>query len=162
MKLKNYIVFSLFWIFTGCQKDDICPGGTETTPMLIIEFYNNDDPLTLKVVKDLVVFASNKKDDTLIRFKTTNSIEIPLKSDENFTEYHFISNAGNENENEDIVKFSYTPSPIYLNRACGFKIQYLNLNLTIEGETDENWIKSDVVVHQNIENEIEAHIYFTH
>ncbi|HET8753400.1 MAG TPA: DUF6452 family protein [Salinimicrobium sp.] len=161
MKLKNYLPICLFWIFTGCQKDDICPPGTETTPMLIIEFYDNEDPTTLKVVEDLVVFASGKE-DTLIRFNTTNSVEIPLKTDENSTEYHFISNAGTENENEDVVRFSYTPVPVYLNRACGFKIEYSNLTLTIDGKADEEWIKSEVVVHQNIENETEAHIYFTH
>lgn len=162
MKFRNYLPLCLFWIFTGCQKDDICPAGTETTPMLLIEFYDDEDPTTLKVVEDLVVYASGREEDTLINLETTNNISVPLKTDENSTEYHFISNAGSENENEDIVRFSYTPNPVYLNRACGYKIEYRNLNLTIEGENEENWIKSDVVVHQNIENETEAHIYFTH
>jgi hypothetical protein len=147
-------------LFAGCQKDDICPQGTETTPMLVIEFYDAADPSSLKAVSNLVVIASGKEE----RFfgpTTANTVSIPLKTDETFTEYRFILANGSPNENEDIVTFTYTPTPVYLNRACGFKIAYENLDVTVTSDED-NWILGEIVLQENVENETAAHISFTH
>ncbi|MGB7841448.1 MAG: DUF6452 family protein [Salinimicrobium sp.] len=153
--LAGFLLLSL-----GCQKDDICPPGTETTPNLLIEFYDQEDPTRLKAVQNLVVIATGKE-DTLLGPVTTNNISIPLRTAQNFTEYSFIANAGDEEENKDIVSFTYSPTPVYLNRACGYKIEYLNLDVALT-EDSENWIISDIILQENVENEAEAHISFTH
>lgn len=149
-----------FFLLQGCQKDDICPAGTATTPLLVIEFYDSQDPTRLKAVQDLVVQASGMEE---IYFgpETTNSISIPLRTDQNFTDYTFTYNSGGEDENEDIVTFRYSPNPEYINRACGFRINYSNIDVSVQGE-DNNWILSTLILQQNIENETEAHISFTH
>ena len=154
------ITFS-FLLFTSCQKDDICPESTETTPLLQIEFFDAEDPETLKVVEDLMIIEV-KTNDTLLGPETTNNVNIPLRTTQSFTEYRFISNSGSETENEDLVRFDYLPNPDYINRACGFKIEFLDLTMN-RPSGEESWIISDVIVIDDIENEAETHhISFTH
>ena len=154
------ITFS-FLLFTSCQKDDICPESTETTPLLQIEFFDAEDPETLKVVEDLMIIEV-ETNDTLLGPETTNNVNIPLRTTQSFTEYRFISNSGSETENEDLVRFDYLPNPDYINRACGFKIEFLDLTMN-RPAGEESWIISDVIVIDDIENEAETHhISFTH
>ncbi|WP_051205326.1 DUF6452 family protein [Salinimicrobium xinjiangense] len=156
------------WLFSGififlslsCQKDDICPEGTETTPLLIIQFYDPEDPTRLKAVQNLTVRASGMEENYLGPV-TTNEISIPLRTDANSTEYIFTYNSGSDQENEDLVSFSYSPNPQYINRACGYKINYTNLDVGIQ-QDDQNWILSEIILQENVENETEAHISFTH
>lgn len=150
----------LIILIQGCQKDDICPAGTATTPLLVIEFYDSEDPTRLKAVPDLVVRASGME-EILLGPQTTNSISIPLRTDGNFTEYTFTYNGGEEDENEDVVTVRYSPNPEYINRACGFRINYSNIDVSVNGDGD-NWILSSIILQENIENETEAHISFTH
>lgn len=155
------------WLFTaacifvvlGCQKDDICTPETATTPLLVIEFYDVQEPTLLKAVGNLAVRAAGREDN-IIGPITGNKISLPLRTTENFTEFILTRNAGTENENEDRVTVSYTPSPEYISRACGFKVQYLNIDVAIHSD-DDNWLVSSTIIQENIENETAAHISFT-
>jgi hypothetical protein len=158
--LKYSLLSAVILIVMGCQKDDICPPGTDTTPLLVIEFYDSEDPTTLKAIQGLVVKATGMEENFLGPV-TTNSISIPLRTDENFTEYSFIRNAGTASENEDLISFTYTPNPEYLNRACGYRINYSNLDVSIHSDS-ENWILSDIILQENVENETAAHLSFLH
>lgn len=149
-----------FFIILGCQKDDICPPGTETTPQLVIEFYDATDPSRLKAVQNLVVRATGQEQNLLGPI-TTNTITIPLRTDQNFTEYSFKASSAGEQQNEDLITFSYTPTPEYLNRACGYKINFTDLGVTSHNDSS-NWIFSEVVLQENLENEAQAHIAITH
>ena len=144
----------------GCQRDDICPEGTETTPLLVIEFYDPLDPTRLKAVPNLTVRASGKE-EILLGPETVNTISIPLRTNENFTEYIFTTNSNSNEENQDIISFTYSPDPEYLNRACGYKINYNSLDVAVNADED-NWIISETIIQESVENETEAHIYFTH
>lgn len=156
------------WLFSavfmallfGCQKDDICPEGTDTTPLLLIEFYDPEDPTRLKAVQNLEIRAVGMEESYLGPV-TTNEISIPLRTDQNSTEYIFTFNSGSDEENEDRVTFSYSPNPEYINRACGFRINYSSLDVVVHGD-DDNWILSEIILQENVENETEAHISFTH
>lgn len=148
------------FLLQGCQKDDICPAGTLTTPLLVIEFYDREDITRLKAVQNLVVQASGME-EVLLGPVTTNSISIPLRTGQNFTEYTFTYNSGRDDENEDVVSFNYSPNPEYINRACGFRISYTNLDVSIHND-EENWLLSEIIIQDNIEDEAEAHISFTH
>lgn len=144
----------------GCQRDDICPPGTETTPLLVIEFYDREDITRQKAVQNLVVRASGME-EILLGPVTTNAISIPLRTDENVTEYIFTYNSGRDLENEDVVTFLYSQDPEYLNRACGYRMRYENLDVTVH-EDEDNWITSEIILQENVENETEAHISFIH
>lgn len=150
-------------LFSGCQRDDLCPESTEVTPLLVIEFYDDEDRTQLRAVQNFIVQATGEE-DTLFGPVNTNRIEIPLRTDQSSTEYLFTTNSGTETENTDTITFRYNPSPQYLNRACGFIVNYLGLVAEIQ-EDEDNWILYDIVREINIEveNETEeAHIYLTH
>jgi hypothetical protein len=155
-------LFSLLFLalLSGCQKDDICPEGTATTPLLIIEFIDSEDPTRLKAVQNLEVRAVGMEESYLGPV-TTNEISIPLRTDQNSTEYIFTFNSGSDEENEDRVTFSYDPDPEYINRACAYRINYTSLDVVVHGD-DNNWILSEIILQENVENETEAHISFTH
>ena len=149
-----------FLSLSSCQKDDICAEGTETTPLLQIEFFDAESPETLKVVQGLTIIAVGEE-EPLIGPNTINNISLPLRTDQSFTEYRFITNSGTDTENEDIIRFDYLPTPDYVNRACGFKINFLELTLNKISDED-NWINSETVNIEDIENETATHISFTH
>lgn len=159
-QIQKWLFLTAFiFMAQGCQKDDICPEGTETTPLLVIEFYDAEDPSRLKAVQNLVVRAAGE--EIFLGPVTTNSISIPLRTNENVTEYSFISNNGGNTENEDVISFSYDPAPRYLNRACGYKVEFTNIDAnTLQDE--DNWIISEIIIQENVENETEAHISITH
>lgn len=160
-RFQKWLFLGSFFVLTlGCQRDDICPEGTETTPLLVIEFYDPLDPTRLKAVPNLTVRASGKE-EVLLGPETVNTVSIPLRTNENFTEYIFTTNSNSDEENEDIVSFTYSPDPEYLNRACGYKINYNSLDVAVNADED-NWIISETIIQESVENETEAHIYFTH
>lgn len=160
MNIQKWLFLGVvFTVMQGCQKDDICPEGTATTPLLVIEFYDREDITRLKAVRNLTIQASGME-EPLLDPETTNSISIPLRTNENSTEYIFTYNSGDE-ENRDTVSFSYSPNPEYINRACGYRINYNNLDVAVHDDED-NWIISALILQENIEDETEAHISFTH
>ena len=156
---KWLFLAGFIFVAQGCQKDDICPQDTETTPLLVIEFHDAADPSQLKAVQNLVVRAAGE--DIFLGPETVNTISIPLRTNENVTEYSFIFNSGASTENEDRISFSYDPAPEYLNRACGYKVNFTNIDANTL-QDDDNWIVSEVILQENVENESEAHISITH
>ena len=151
---------ALILLLQGCQKDDICPEGTITTPLLIIEFLDEEDITRLKAAQNLRVQATGME-EVLLGPITTNSISIPLRTNGNTTEYSFTINSGSDRENTDVVSFSYDSNPQYINRACGYRAVFNNIEVMVHDDED-NWILSEIILQDNIEDETEAHISFTH
>lgn len=169
-KFAGLIVISfLLQLSSGCQRDDICPASTQTTPLLNISFF---DALERDIPKPPVNLRVKAADYDSIFLNRVNvaEISIPLRTDVNATEYEFIINApvtedgeNDNNSNTDIINFTYTPEEIYINRACSFKVNYLNLNTTLRTANDDNtWINSIIVEEENIENETTTHIFIYH
>lgn len=122
--------------FSGCEKDDIC--ADDTTPRLVIEFYDVSNPSELKNVPNLTVKADGASDyivfnsalpvaDPVRYLFNGNKLELPLKTEiidgqSTLTRYHLILNSTNPIAiNEDILEFRYTPQNIFVSRACGYK-----------------------------------------
>ena len=160
----------------NCEKDDICEEGTPTTPRMIIEFYDNSNPTTLKEVTDLkvqaegepnaIVFDETKTDDAKYRF-TGSKLKLPLKTTANLVKYTFTLNDGNENPNAinpDIVNINYTRDDIYVSRACGYKtvFELANPNGMVLTTEPNNWVKQISVLTNSItaENEVHVKIFF--
>ncbi|MFK7832685.1 MAG: hypothetical protein AB8B52_05375 [Winogradskyella sp.] len=60
--MKRILLFLSFILLIivitfSCERDDICPESTETTPRLIIEFYDFEDSEVLKNVPRLTVYG---------------------------------------------------------------------------------------------------------
>src|SRR5690606_29898875 len=104
MKKKYFCILSacFFLLFSSCQQDDICAEGTITSPLLQIELVNSESPETLEVVAGLVIIAVGEE-ERLLGPATTNNVSIPLRTDQSFTEYRFISSSGTDREQEDTV-----------------------------------------------------------
>jgi hypothetical protein len=161
------ILFGLFTLLFAlsiwnCEKDDICEDGTPTTPKLIIEFYDNDNPTNTKNVTDLKVTAEGMTSS--LEYNAVSKIELPLKTDADLVKYNLVFNSKNADialQNEDKITINYTRKDIYISRACGFKTLY-NLNANPNGmalTTDSNnWIKEIKIQKFTIENENETHV----
>ena len=156
----------------SCERDDICPDSTPTTPRLIINLIDPDadDEDTSKNVFDLVVIGTGN-DAVLEGYSIVDvdNIILPLKTDENTTQYSLIKEATVDDDgilnggNEDIVTINYSREQVYVSRACGYKTIFKNVTLTIETDTD-NWMLSRQATNDNqsVENETAAHFKVSH
>ena len=169
--MKKIFLLLLFFAltFSSCEKDDICDANTQTTPRLVIEFYDFSNPSVLKNVTNLKVVGEGMTDGIIfngLQTTSANSISIPLKTAETSTTYSFTLNSGNTNAalvDEDIIKFDYTTQELFVSRACGYKTLFTldptnPYSHTDATATNQKWIKFISVEKSNIENENETHI----
>ena len=155
-KVLTLLLITMF-SFSGCEKDDICDANTSTTPRLVIQFYDYNNPAVLKNVTNLKVIGEGMTEGIVFN-GNGNTVSIPLKTTENSTTYRFILNSGSTSSNEDEIKFEYTYENIFVSRACGFKTIF-SLDKIIPVFL---WIKDIRIEKSNIVNENETHvkIYF--
>ena len=148
-----------------CEKDDICLDGTPGTPRLIIRFFDADSVENLKPTGALLVNKVEDSIDVYIRKNIfgTDSISIPLNTKNNLTELKFYNYRGFENENIDTLSFHYDRYDIYLNRACGFKGQFILKDDAVSGyQTSESWVKSYKIIKDSILDEKSMHLAIYH
>ena len=123
-KLKTSL-FAVVFIMISCEKDDICIESEIGTPRIILSFYDKTNKTLKKPVENLLI-KGIEREDTLDIF-SGDSIAIPLRNNSNFSKYEFILNAGGENSNNDTIHFEYSRYDLYINRACGFKSNYIKV-----------------------------------
>ncbi|MDX1463878.1 MAG: DUF6452 family protein [Marinirhabdus sp.] len=162
MKTIVYCILGLTVIsglLSGCTRDDICDPNTAVTPLLIITFKDNANPLQAKSVTDLLVQVNNSDSTFVFRnSEPTDSIAIPLDTEMDISNLIFTVNAGSDDlKNSDNLEFTYEREEFYVNRACGFKTLYSNFAAEVE-EDNDNWITSFQVLQTSITDEIEAHL----
>jgi hypothetical protein len=165
ISFRKYSVLGFICILLlSCERDDICPPSTPTTPLLIIEFFDFAEPDSNKNVQGLSYIAEGSTDTILLN--NTDSIAIPLNSNLNTTRYKFIRNTNNDNlENVDEVEFIYQVDDIYVNRSCGFKAVFRNISAIrqVEDPISNNWIRSVENTEQiDVVNEQNTHILIFH
>ena len=168
--------------FSGCEKDDVCID--ETTPRLVIEFYDISNPSVLKNVlnlkvrgivesgfaPDFIVFNSATNDSKYLF--NGNKLELPLRINGNTTKYKLILNSTGTTvpPNEDIIQFNYIQQKIFVSRACGYKTIFTLDNapngviVTDAAIPDSFWIQQgNINIQTNAittENETHIKIYF--
>ncbi|MFL9843416.1 DUF6452 family protein [Flavobacterium rhizosphaerae] len=153
----------------SCEKDDICPEGTVTTPSMVIEIFNAENRSVARAVDSLRLFIEGREDT--IRLGSTSKFRLPLlvdaenvkwglKQGTRVTGNHYIYNI-------DYLEFTYTKEEEYINRACGFKDSFRlvpgtnlvpNPTLTNGPGAEGLWIDDIDVETSNIINENETHI----
>jgi hypothetical protein len=170
LKILGVGLIFLTLINFSCQRDDICPDSTAITPLLRISFFDFENPEVPKPPTNLRVKATNM-DSIFLNRVNLSEISIPLKTDVDITEYEFILNAQVTTEadsvstsNTDKIKFTYARNEIYINRACSYKVNYIDLRIAPQplDEDTNRWIKNIVVEEENIENETNTHIFIYH
>jgi len=173
---KILLVIMIGLLTLSCEKDDICGANTPTTPRLIIKFYDNQNPASVRFVKDLRITSIVNGVEKAIIFEKSNTeilndtmVTLPLKVNENLTEYKFTFNSKSEIQSLisiDDLTFNYTRKDEFVSRACGFKTLFemnaSNQNPIIINETPGitagNWIKGVQITQPKIYNENETHI----
>jgi hypothetical protein len=155
------IVFGLF----SCEKDDICVEGD--TPLLIIRFYDAENPLEFKSVSSLRVTGLGQEFsvDTFTDRSTLDSISIPLRINQPDTGFVFISESATEDDletgNQDTLSFSYNTREEFASRACGFIANFEQLSESLTSDGD-NWIQSIEIIDTTINSQASAHVEIFH
>jgi len=174
---KIITLLLLFFAITNCEKDDICSENTQTTSRLFIEFYNNANPEDRKNVFNFRVQGVDNE-NVLDNYNvvTSNSLYLPLKTDQNQTQFmlhnnYEIDDNGTPDDdtddfvtgNEDIITISYLATEVYVSRACGYKTIFENVTITVEDDGDK-WIDfiQSTTDNEPITNETEAHFNLFH
>ena len=154
----------------SCEKDDICPESTPTTPSIVIRFYDADNHVSRRSVTNLQVFMEGM--DT-VSLGTTDSIALPLRTDATATRWGLIFNRTSQSvpggviPDTDFIEFKYTTREEYVSRACGYKVMFTldddlnaNPNPVLTDNPGENhfWIDEFTLENKNIENENKAHV----
>jgi hypothetical protein len=163
-KILALILLTL--LTTNCERDDICPETTATTPKLIIRFYDITDQTETLRVLGLQVQGVDNEEIYQSAF-STDSLPIPLKTNDIITSYklhkeYAEDGNGNISGNEDIINIEYSPEEVYVSRACGYKTIFNNVELTVV-EDDDNWIKLIQIEDPlTVDNETAAHVKIFH
>lgn len=148
---------------SGCEKDDIC--ADETTPLLVVEFYDIANPANLKTVLNLKIKEVGQTID-LGTFNGESKIKLPLKINDTSTKYSLIFNSGGTiiPPNEDFLQFNYTTQNVFVSRACGYKTVFtLDNNPNGVVKTDASipnsfWIQDINIQNNSVTTENETHI----
>lgn len=148
-KLYILLCITLFAV-SGCEKDDFCID--PVTPNLIIRFYDDANPTSIKSVADIHVWAENK--DSIFTNTSLDSISIPLDVNTNQTIYNI-----SKGTTQDQITVSYDVEEVFVSRSCGYKAIFNNVTIS----NSSNWIQSvNPTTINTIENEFRAHVQIFH
>jgi len=160
--LCSVILMALaFSLLASCERDDICAAATPTTPKLVVEFFSADNPGQNRNVSNLAITEINVEDT--LRFTGTSEISIPLRTDAIETTYIFnINSEAASGGRIDTLTFSYATEELYVNRACGFKVNFIDFRVRQANNNPLSWIQDLVINEIIIENESETHLSITY
>ena len=162
MALQNNLKFRFFWVtfifvlLSGCEQDDICISEVAETPELVILMIELESK-SRKTPPGFLIRPIGT--DSLITNSRNDSLALPLKRNESNTQFEFIINQGQENENIDTLQFNYNRWDRFISSACGFSAHYIfkenPLTLLNPGS---DWIKGVIILNDTVFNEKNAHL----
>lgn len=157
MKKSYLIIAVLITLVTigSCERDDICPETTPTTPRLVIEFIDLETS-NKTIVENINVRATGEPDFYFDNPVSDSLIKVPLRTNAENTTYEFTIFPTNNDDgtpsedapNQDKIKFTYAPTPVYISRACGFKTDFIGFQAYLQNDQD-NWIQKIKVKQPN-------------
>jgi len=167
--MKKILFLYILTSLVSCEPDDICSENTQTTPRLVIEFFDIENFEVPKTVPGLfAVGIDNQGNEVTILGEVVNSrsiIELPLNGSENQTQFKLYSNydiVDNEVEgNPDVISIAYETESIYVSRACGYKNNFSIQGFSIEQDIDL-WMISTEITISEVTNENESHVKIFH
>lgn len=160
-KLK-FLIFILLGIlaFQACEKDDICIDAD--TPLLVIRFYDVTDTTEFKDVQNLVVrgIGSDGLQDTIPN-AALDSIMLPLRVEQNSTSFTLSRQLSVNDINVDTLTLTYDAKEVFASRACGFIVNYDDLQATIKPD-DSVWAQRITIDTSLVTNSASAHVKIFH
>ncbi len=157
MKRNTYILALAICSFFGCEPDDICLAETPGTPQLVVVFYDAAQPENKKGVPNLQVKGLGM--DIEIHSGTTDSISIPLKTNDIETNFVFTKTENSINIQE-AVTFKYNSYDHFISRACGYQKNFTNLRL--ENINSFEWINDIKILNDSISDTKVTHVKILH
>lgn len=153
-------------LLLACEKDDIC---TEAdTPLLVLTFFDSESPAEPKSVTRLRVIGlgNSAVADTFADRSNRDSIALPLRLDTGRTGFVFIFQSENDSEgaetgNRDTLYFDYTTREVFASRACGFVVQYEDLQAEAPAD-DDTWIEEVEIIQASVTTSESAHVSIYH
>lgn len=160
---KIIALLLLITAFYSCERDDICPASTPTTPHLYIKFFDVAEPDETKKITNLLIQGLDNDNNGLELYQlvsSADSIALPLRTIDNdddplngiTTKFrlhkNYVYNINDPDDetddtisgNEDIISIKYTTEDVYISRACGYKTIFVNVEMELEPD-DDNWIQ---------------------
>ena len=167
--MKKILFLYILTSLVSCEPDDICSENTQTTPRLVIEFFDIENFEAPKTVPGLfAVGLDDLGNEVTILGEVVNSrsiIELPLNGSENQTQFKLYSNydiIDNEVEgNPDVITIAYETESFYVSRACGYKNNYSIQGFSIEQDIDLWMISTEITINE-VTNENESHFKIFH
>ncbi|PKP26018.1 MAG: hypothetical protein CVU03_05765 [Bacteroidetes bacterium HGW-Bacteroidetes-2] len=162
MKKTIYLLLFLS-ILSACTRDDICIPEIPKTPLLIVRFYNAQNPETFKATTNFTIIKEGEE-FPFFNPVSVDSIAIPLATSENFTNYFFVNNSTETVPEINFISFNYTRANEFISRACSFRTNFNDFSLILDTTSSTNWIESIVILTDSINarNQHAAHIKIYH
>ena len=163
MKRKLTLLLLITAFFWGCTRDDICPDDTQTTPLLVIKFMDISNPTQVKAVDNLRITLANTSQTEVVPATTDTLYKIPLNPIATSVDYNFTKGYEGTEPNTDAFNITYQRgADIYINRACGFRTSFIDIDPTIQAEGSANWMLGNTINNTTVENEDITHITIFH
>ena len=169
--MKKHYIFLLFiaFVYLGCEKDDVCPSTTQTTPRLIIEFYDITAPDQIKSVPGLFVIGLDPDLNEISIYNelvsTRSSIALPLQNNSIQTQFKLYKSYDVIDSvvigNPDIITITYEIETVYVSRACGYINNYSVQTFSVETD-NEQWLINSEILSTQVINENEIHVKVLH
>ncbi len=148
--------------FSACEKDDICIDAD--TPQLVIRFVDALDTTLSKDVQNLVVIGLDEMGlrDTIPNV-ALDSIILPLRPNATSTSFTLKRALSITDKNTDTITFTYGAKEVFKSRACGYIVNYENLQAALAiNNPDSIWIRDIIIDPALIENTATTHVKILH
>lgn len=170
MKKKHLFLLLIVLLQISCEKDDVCPATTQTTPRIVIEFYDIAAPDEIKAVPGLFAIGldTNANEVPIHNelVSTRSSIALPLQNNSSQTQFKLYESYNNVDSvisgNPDTITITYEIETVYVSRACGYINNYSIQTFSIASDNDR-WMGSfEILITTQVTNENEIHVKVLH
>ena len=159
-KFKIILTFISLGVLTKCEKDDICISTVVGSPDMIVLMLDIDSGNRSTPPGFFIRPIGTEKE---LSESSRDSLSLPLKLNQSFTQFEFITNNGDENQNIDTLQIIYERKDQFINGACGYRANFILKDSPILIlNSGDNWIKGAVIIKDTISDEISAHLGILH
>jgi hypothetical protein len=128
--MKNIFLLSFLFILTSCGSDDDICLSSDSTPRLKLKFRSaantSNQLIRIDTLYVDVDYGKTSLTNIITAQPNVDSIFVPMRVDNAvYTDIYFRTR---KNGPRSKMRVSYITKPIYVSPACGYKINYENLN----------------------------------
>ena len=122
---------------------------------MIILFKDHENPQTKKGVSELLIRGLGQVDNLAVY--SGDSIAIPLRNNYEFTQFEFTLNTSSPTLS-DSLQINHRQFDTYINRACGYKSNFVSRILSTKTHPKKGWVKRIEKIRDTLSDE-KVHIW---